>query len=199
MYNWRKMTDNQREEVLSRRRLNHRPWHSPLHVQGDKTRFHITAACYEHLPIIGKTVQRMAEFEKDILEVANANVKVLHCWCVLPNHYHLLVTTEDIFDLLSRLGKLHGRTSYCWNGDDSMRGRQVWCNSAEHGIKSDRHFWATVNYVHHNPVKHAYADRWLEWPFSSAHDYLKSIGRDKAVRNWREYPIDEMGKDWDGN
>jgi hypothetical protein len=53
MYNWRKMNQEQREDILKLRKSQESPWHSPRHVQGDKTRFHITAACYEHHNYIG--------------------------------------------------------------------------------------------------------------------------------------------------
>jgi putative transposase len=67
----------------------------------------------------------------------------------------------------------------------------------ETAIKSERHFWATVNYIHHNPVKHGHVDKWTDWPYSSAEAYLKSVGKEQALKNWKEYDISEMGKDWD--
>jgi putative transposase len=64
-------------------------------------------------------------------------------------------------------------------------------------MKSERHFWATINYIHHNPVKHGYVQHWQDWPFSSAAAYLESVGRKEAERVWHEYPITEYGKGWD--
>ncbi len=54
-----------------------------------------------------------------------------------------------------------------------------------------------MNYVHHNPVHHGYAERWDAWPFSSANAYLDEVGRDEAARVWREYPLLDYGKGWD--
>ena len=64
-------------------------------------------------------------------------------------------------------------------------------------MRNADHFWSTVNYIHHNPVKHGYVDQWLEWPFSSASDFLDSIGREQAMELWRKYPILDYGKGWD--
>jgi putative transposase len=64
-------------------------------------------------------------------------------------------------------------------------------------MKSRRHFWATKNYIHNNPVHHGYVSRWQDWPFSSVHQYLDDVGRDEAVRIWNEYPVLDYGKDWD--
>jgi putative transposase len=46
-------------------------------------------------------------------------------WCVLPNHYQALVEAPDVLGVLRELGRLHGRTSYAWNGVGSTRGRKV--------------------------------------------------------------------------
>jgi putative transposase len=64
-------------------------------------------------------------------------------------------------------------------------------------MKSERHFWASVNYVLHNAVRHRYAERWQDWPYSNAAEYLEDVGRDLAERRWREYPILEYGNHWD--
>jgi putative transposase len=197
MYNWRKMNQEQRDDLLKLRKSQEAPWHSPLHIQGDKTRFHITSACYEHKNIIGFSPERISEFEYALQECLRENSIELYAWAVLPNHYHVLLKTADILSLLKKISQLHGRKSFYWNGEEKSRGRRVWCNALETAIKSDRHFWATVNYIHHNPVKHGHADKWTGWPYSSAGTYLKSVGREQALKNWREYDISEMGEDWD--
>jgi len=64
-------------------------------------------------------------------------------------------------------------------------------------IRSERHFGATMNYVHHNPVHHGYCRQWQDWPFSSASAFLQSVGKEEAARIWNAYPILEYGKGWD--
>lgn len=115
----------------------------------------------------------------------------------LPNHYHALVEAADVLSLLRALGKLHGRTSYTWNGEENSRGRKVFFRAAERAMRSDRHYWATLNYVHHNPVHHHYVERWTDWPWSSAREYLAQTDPEEAKRTWREYPLGDYGKGWD--
>lgn len=129
--------------------------------------------------------------------MADAVSKRIHAWVILPNHYHLLVSVDDMQGQLYALGKLHGRTSFQWNGEDAARGRKVWFSAAETAMKSERHFWATLNYIHNNPVKHGLVQSWQEWPFSSASQFLESFGREDAERLWKEYPIRDFGKGWD--
>ena len=60
-----------------------------------------------------------------------------------------------------------------------------------------RHKWAVVNYIHNNPVHHGYVARWQDWPFSSAVAFLDEVGYPRAQRIWVDYPVLDMGKDWD--
>ena len=197
MYNWRSMTPEQREYVLRLRKIRRHPWHSPPHnPQGDTTRFHVFSACYEHTPVIGLNAERLGAFENSLVELVRERTD-LHAWAVLPNHYHLLVTSESIHGLRAELGKLHGRSSFEWNSEDDRRGRKVWFNAVEHGIKSERHFWASMNYIHNNAVHHRYAKRWQDWPFASASAYVEAVGRHEAERVWDEYPVLDYGKNWD--
>ena len=196
MYNWRKMSDSDRDHVVKERKIRRFPWHAPPHFdyEGD-LRFIITAACYEHKPIIGSSKERMAECESKLIEICQY-VK-LFAWCILPNHYHLLIQTNAIKDFLASIGKFHGSSSHQWNGQDNSRGRKVWFRAVERSMRSERHFLASLNYIHHNPVKHGYVSKWQDWPFSSASEYLEKVGTAKASEIWREYPILDYGKEWD--
>jgi len=64
-------------------------------------------------------------------------------------------------------------------------------------MKSERHFWTSMNYIHHNPVKHGYVKKWTDWPYSSAAKFLETVGYDEALRIWYEYPLLDYGKNWD--
>ncbi len=197
-YLWRQLTPDQREEVLAWRKTNARPWHSPPHIANcEHGHFLTSAACYEHAPHIGFSPQRMDDFSAALLALLQHHATSTIAWCVLPNHYHALVEASNILKILHELGRLHGRTSHAWNGEEGTRGRQVFHRSTERFMRSERHFFATINYIHNNPVHHAYVRRWTEWPWSSAVEYLEQLGREEATRRWMEYPIDGYGKKWD--
>jgi putative transposase len=120
MYDYRKMTAAQRREAVEYRRLRQRPWHSPPHWEfAGRLQFMISGSCYEHNQIIGVTPERMAECGSDLLDVCEQFSTNVYAWCVLPNHYHLLVQTDRLAELRSELGRLHGRTAFKWNGEDN--------------------------------------------------------------------------------
>jgi putative transposase len=198
MYNWRKLTDVQRKEAVALRRGRKLPWHSPPHLDLEGAhQYLISSACFDHVSILGASAERLTQCETDLLNICDDFCSGIHAWCILPNHYHVVVTTERIKELRHGLGLFHGRSSFAWNREDGQRGRKVWYNCFERPIKSERHFWATLNYVHHNPVHHGYVQRWQEWPWSSAPVFLENFGRERAHAIWQDYPVLDYGKKWD--
>jgi len=198
MYYYRELTLEQQREAVEYRRLHQHPLHSPPHWNFlGKRQYLISGSCYEHKHHIGTSHQRMTDFEHDLLESCGKFADNIYAWCVLPNHYHVLLRTDNIEAVRAELGLLHGRSSYKWNGEDNQRGRKVWFNCFDKVIKSHRHFWATMNYIHNNPVHHGYVDRWQDWLWSSAAGFLERVGRERAEQIWKEFPILDYGKKWD--
>ena len=197
MYAWREMTKERRDLVLKERKLLKLPWHGPPHFKCDLPRTRLfTSACFEHRHILA-TTERLAEFETELLETLAAAEFAIMAWCVLTNHYHVLIPRCDQRKVAKVLGSLHGRTSFRWNREDGARGRQVWYRSTDRFMRSDAHLFATVNYIHNNPVHHGYVTKWQDWPFSSVHRYLTEIGRAEMTKMWREYPVLNYGAGWD--
>ncbi|MCO8120471.1 hypothetical protein NHH03_01885 [Stieleria sp. TO1_6] len=140
----------------------------------------------------------MASFESELLHCVSDNGDSIFAWCVLPNHYHLLLRTQSVIHSLTRIGRLHGKLSFEWNRQEELTGRRkVWAGAAETAMKSERHYFATLNYVLNNPVHHGYVKKWTQWPLSNANEYLQEQGRQKVLRQWHAYPIRDYGKNWD--
>jgi putative transposase len=197
MYEWRKMNSNEKVEVLKKRYKRGGSYHRPPLIEHNFGRYMITAACYEHKPIIGRSPDRMAEFEGELLVRIRRHTDQIFAHVILPNHYHILVEVSAIKPLQQDLGKFHGATSYQWNAEDQSRGRKVFHGAPETFIKSERHFWSTMNYIHNNPVRHGYVSQWEDWPYTSAHQFLEEYGRGRAQHIWKSYPIDRYGDGWD--
>ena len=196
-YLWRRLTNPQQKSLLQWRRQHSHPWHSPPHATGTGGTYLLSAACLNHAPILKLTEQRMAEFSDLLLDAISPASTAVHAWCVLPNHYHLLATTPNLTATIRALGKLHGKTSFQWNREDRTPGRQVCHGCSDRAIRGDRHFQVTINYVHDNPVRHGHAERWSDWPYSSAREYLDAVTPTEASRLWREFPVLDYGAGWD--
>ena len=97
MYAWRKLTPEEKVEALQSRQASHRPWHSPPHQFPPGTRrFFITAACYQHAPFIAHARDRLSAFESSLLSACDTHAQHIFAWCILPNHYHILIQTSHI-------------------------------------------------------------------------------------------------------
>ena len=146
-------------------------------------------------PAYWSSPKRMADFCEQLLE--NPGNKLRGYLCVV--HPAKSLSCFGINEKTAGTASCHRPTTrtnlFDWNGEDDERGRKVWFNCAETAMKSDRHFWATLNYVHHNPVHHGYVQQWQDWPFSSGGRFIQHCGREQAAKLWQEYPIDDYGKD----
>jgi putative transposase len=191
MYAYRNMTPEQQQATVAERVRRSYPWHSPPHLAAPQGYRIVTGACYEHRKLLA-TPERLAWFEQGLLETIGKLDITCAAWCILPNHYHVLVNVTDIRLFSKGVGQLHGQTSFEMNLADNARGRKVWYRCQDRVMRSDRHYYTTMNYIHNNPVKHGYARKWQEWPYSSVHWYLEAKGRD-----WREYPVLNYGDSWD--
>src|SRR5262249_32145759 len=100
-------------------------------------------------------------------------------------------------DLSRPLGRVHGRTSRGINQRDGTAGRRVWYRFSDRQIRSEAHYYATLNYIHYNPVKHGLVPEAVLWAASSVHWYLDQMGDERLVEMWRSYPIDRYGAGWD--
>jgi putative transposase len=196
MYRYRKLTPAQQHAIVAERRQRGFPWHGPPHPEAPGEYRIVTAACFEHRHILS-TDQRLKWFADELHKTLSELGVPCAAWCVLPNHYHVLVRIMEMRTFTAGLGKMHGRTSYLMNRDDDQSGRQVWHRCADRCMRSDRHFYSSVNYIHNNPVKHGYVERWQDWPHSSVHEYLEAQGRERLLSMWEEYPVLDYGRDWD--
>jgi putative transposase len=108
MYYYRNLSPEQQNEVVVYRRQQRRPWHSPPHwnFEGER-QFFISGTCFEHDQVIGVSHERMTECENALLEVCGNYAGVIYAWCILPNHYHILVKTDQVKELRKEIGRFH--------------------------------------------------------------------------------------------
>jgi len=118
-------------------------------------------------------------------------------WVVLPNHYHLLARVTDVPALSRIFRAVHGRLSRQWNLEDHAVGRKVWYCYSDRAIRSEGHYYTTLNYIHYNPVKHGWSLSPYDWPHSSVSWYLEHEGREWLQDLWTAYPVREYGRGWD--
>jgi putative transposase len=196
MYEYRKLTPEQQAQLVQERLSRGYPAHSPPHLVRDKSFYLLTAACYEHQHYMNAESRRQELLNMIFESFTQADITIL-AWVILPNHYHILVHIFN-FDVLSGLfRRLHGVTSRQWNREENLTHRKIWYSWSDRAIRSQEHYYRTLNYIHYNPVKHGFVELPYHWQHSSVHWYFESYGREWLRDTWTEYPVRNYGDDWD--
>jgi len=173
MYEYRKLTPEQKAELVKHRLSRGYPPHAPPHQVRDKSFYLLTAACYEHKFHMHSESRRQQLLDMIFERFITSDVTIC-AWAVLPNHYHLLVHIVN-FEVLSDLfRRIHGITSRQWNLEENVTKRKVWYRWCDRAIRSERHYYTTLNYIHYNPVKHSLVQSPYDWIESSVHWYLQA-------------------------
>ena len=133
-----------------------------------------TAGCYYHLYNRGanrNTIFPREEDFQDFLRRLRRNA-LLHAttiiaWCLMPNHFHLLVRQED--------AECAGRMVQCTcNGyAQAFNRRYTHCGTLFQGryhailVDSDEYLRCLCRYIHTNPVKDGFAVAPELWAYSN--------------------------------
>ncbi len=196
MYNYRRLTPEERAKLIEDRLSCGYPPHEPPHPVHDRTLYLLTASCYGHQCIINSPERRRELLDAIFEHFLSAGMEIA-AWVILPNHYHLIADAVNLAELGQVFRAIHGATARYWNLADEQAGRKVWYRYTDRAIRSERHYFTTLNYIHYNPVKHGWASLPYAWPHSSVHWYLQHMGRDWLRDLWTSYPVRDYGRDWD--
>ncbi|MEB3250475.1 MAG: hypothetical protein VKK07_14145 [Merismopediaceae bacterium] len=167
MYIYRQLSPEQRADLVKQRRAKGYPPHSPPHPILGAEFYLITAACYEHCHHINTPKRRQELADRLFAMFAKQEIEI-KAWVILTNHYHFLVTTVDFKWLSQEIRLIHGRLAREWNQETSKTGK-IWCSYSDRAIRSEKHFYTAINYIHYNPVKHNHVKSPYEWEESSVH------------------------------
>lgn len=196
MYDYRKMSPEERTAVVAERRSRGYPLHKPPHLEQGDGWYLISAATYEHVPHFTVANELTALTRRLLESFAEAELPCAG-WVVLPNHYHALIQSDSVAKIGRAIGPVHGRSSRYANRRDEKPGRQVWFNFSDRKIRSERHYWATLHYIVRNPVKHGYVENADEWAWSCIHELLVTHGPEWLETLVSAYPLGEYGDKWD--
>ncbi|NQU30503.1 MAG: transposase [Anaerolineae bacterium] len=197
-YEYRKLSIQEQKEIVEERKEQGYPLHSPPHPFREAGIYLITAANYEHKHIMDSS-ERRTDFEHLLLKSFQKEKAEIIGWVILLNHYHLLLNVETLEIVSVLLQHIHGSTSFQWNKQDGLTGkRKVWYRFSDRMMRSEKHLQQTLNYIHHNPVKHGLTEDAFEWPWSSLLCYEDEKGKTWIEDNWQKYkPAPNFGKGWD--
>jgi putative transposase len=128
---------------------------------------------------------------RDSLRIAIQNLRQSHPfsidgWVLLPDHLHCIWTLPEGDSDFSTRWSLIKRSVSRFSPEVALdpdardasakkhRESTIWQRRFwEHLIRDDIDFERHLDYIHFNPVRHGYAGRAIDWPYTTIHRYVK--------------------------
>jgi putative transposase len=148
------------------------PWpHAPHHQLSEAGTYFVTAGTYQKTHFF-RHPSRLDVLQRGLLQFAEEAGWILEAWAVFSNHYHFIAHSPEGVDtaatLRSFLSTLHTKTGAWVNRLDKTPHRKVWHNFWETRLTFEKSYFARLNYVHQNPVRHGLVPLANQYPWGSA-------------------------------
>jgi putative transposase len=116
------------------------------------------------------------ELYKSLLsEAARKAATEVWCYCLMPNHVHMIVVPSDEDGLRKTFGDAHRRYTGYINARMRTTGH-LWQGRFGSVVMDEEHLAHAVRYVSMNPVRAALVERAEDWRWSSVASHL--VGKD---------------------
>ena len=137
----------------------------PLRVEFPGALYHVTSRGHERGAIFRDPVDRR-EFLSVLASVLADQGWLLHSYCLMGNHYHLLA--ETLRPTLSRgMHALNARYSQRFNKRHGRTGHLLEGRFKAIVVQRDAHFLELHRYIVLNPVRAGLVARVSDWPWSN--------------------------------
>jgi putative transposase len=130
--------------------------------------FHVLNRSAKRAPLF-ECEQDYLAFERILATTLPQHDVALHAYCLMPNHWHMLLTQRGdgaLSRLMHRLTTTHARRWHLVRGLDGQ-GAVYQGRFKAIPVGSDRHFLSVCRYVERNALRAALVERAEDWPWSS--------------------------------
>src|SRR5215470_16053823 len=147
----------------------------PLRLQFAGAVYHVMARGHERSAIFRDAEDR-SKFLALLEQVAPEEKWIVHAYCLLGNHFHVLIETPE--GALARgMRDLNGRYAQWFNWRHDRRGHVFEGRYRSAVVEKQTHLMELHRYIVLNPVRARLAERPSEWRWSS---YRATVGSEKA-------------------
>lgn len=149
--------------------------------------FHIINRGIEKKPIF-KERSDYLKFLEYLLRYKNKFDWIIYCYCLLPNHYHLLIQTKNnplgvIMKSLQTAYGVYFNKKYRRVGPVfSGRYKSIICQKDEYLLQVSK-------YIHLNPVKAGLTRKPLMYPYTSYQEYITGVSENISILDKRAMKI----------
>jgi putative transposase len=142
--------------------------HAPEHWFVAGANYMVTAGTL-HKTHYFNNAARLARLQELLVDAYTQHGWELHAWAVFCNHYHCVARAPDNAVTLAALTQqLHSATARAINREDNTPGRKVWHEYWDTCLTYERSYYARLNYVMQNAVKHGLVPLAEHYPYCSA-------------------------------
>lgn len=142
-------------------------------------------------------------FEKVLAEAVERTETRLLAYCVMPNHWHLLVWPREDGELSRFVGWLTLTHTQRWHAhrNSTGSGHVYQGRYKSFPIQDDDHFYTVARYVERNAARAKLVRRAEQWRWGSLYRWLRGSAEDKALlsswplsrkANWVEHVNDPL-------
>ena len=148
----------------------------PIRIEFPDALYHVTSRGDRREPIFDDDQDRRS-FLTTLEQVVNRFNWVCHAWCLMDNHYHLLIQTPD-GNLSRGMRQLNGVYTQASNRRHGRVGHLFQGRFKAILVDSDAYLLELTRYVVLNPVRAGMVNNPADWPWSS---YRASAGLEPAA------------------
>lgn len=115
----------------------------------------------------------------------------IYAYCLMPNHFHLLVRFKKLGEILNedehkylmkQFSNLLNAYAKAYNKRYNRKGSLFLDYLKRKRINDERYFMKLLHYIHNNPVNHGFVEDIGKWKYSSYHSYINLAKESKIER-----------------
>ncbi|RPI13299.1 MAG: hypothetical protein EHM58_18765 [Ignavibacteriae bacterium] len=170
--------------------------HNPPHLFVPNSKYFVTGATYQRKHYLINDESKFALLSSIKKGFSDLDWQ-LEDWVILNNHYHLMVNSNGDSSTLSFIIKEIHRFNALWvkkNIPQAKNEEVIWYNYWDTCITYENSYFARLNYIWFNPVKHGYVEFAEDWIHGS---YYKRVKEEKEYLDSikEKYPFDKINID----
>jgi putative transposase len=125
--------------------------------------FHVTARGVARMTIFRDDFDYRT-FRAQLLRTGNKFSWTIHAFCLMPNHYHLIIEATRA-GLSSGMHRLNGGYAQGFNARYERAGHVFQNRFTSYLIDNEQHFERALDYVRANPVEAGLCEDSDDWPW----------------------------------
>lgn len=166
--------------------------HTPPHLYRSGAKYFITASIFRKMMLLDdKAKERLF---LSLLKACENHFWKLEDWVILDNHYHIMLNAPEGEINLSRFVAEYHKFVALFikkNNPKTIHLSKIFNNYWDTCISYEKSYYARLNYIFYNPVKHGYVDNAEDYRWGSFYIRYRE-NRAYIEKLQKEYPFEEV-------